>query len=92
MPGCLNCKHNQSRIIENSSDNTNPKTTLKFSCELGFDKKNNKWWEQNGKKTTSEDMDDMECYEDSDISKALSKMNELVDKMHKIVDDINKNL
>ena len=76
MRNCIDCKH----YIY--SDGSTPR-----HCGVGFDDVFNKWWEDNGRRVRGRDtFDELECYEETEGSKKLGKMMNLLDEMGEILD------
>lgn len=65
--GCLNCKHHKSY-----SGCTNPNVKKKVSKD---------WWKANGKKTRNDILTTLTCFEPTELSLRLDKMNDLLDQM-----------
>lgn len=78
--GCNNCKH-----YKTDFDFWGEKPTQRI-CLSGKDKEVKEWWDKNGKKTIKDEIDPMDCFEPTESSVMLDKMNSLLDKMGKIVD------
>ena len=80
--GCNNCVHHKSTF---NDDN------LVSRCMKGNQKEYNLWWQNNGhKKSDDDDVDEMPCFEQTDVSKAMDRMHDLLDEMLDLVDNIKK--
>ena len=75
--GCNDCANNKIGTI-----------TKAAHCKLGI-YGYAKWWEDNGKKMPTDELDEMLCFEDTDINARLDNAINLVDKMIAIVDRQN---
>jgi len=51
-------------------------------CGLGYKEAYNKWWEENGDKT--EKFSEMDCYEETDLSKLANSANEAIENCLKL--------
>lgn len=81
MAGCNECKHYDSEI----GDFVNGQFgKSKQKCNLGKTEEMLGWWAKNGRKQRS-DLDDMDCHEHHDSTKALIAANEAVDRMLEIL-------
>jgi hypothetical protein len=72
---CIDCVHYKSypvRMISNISDRI---------CFKWKDKEMNLWWKNNWNKSRDDTLTEMECFEQSEISKSLDKMLWLTDEM-----------
>jgi hypothetical protein len=81
MAGCKDCKHYNSTF----GNKSNGFKTIR-TCKLDKVDAMNKWWADNGQKSATGPLDDMECHEYSDLDKkltsSLDKIDELLDKMN----------
>ena len=78
--GCNRCKHHKSSL--------NDDLGLVFTCLNGKQKEHNLWWQNNGHK--KDDLDDMPCFEQTEVSKCMDRMHELLDEMLKLAENIKK--
>ena len=78
--GCNNCSHYNSGKLNMWKDDE-PR-----SCKLGKNEELDKWWLENGNKTNKTIINDMPCYQDTELGILSGKLSELLDEMKKITD------
>ena len=77
--GCNDCKNYKSEF-----DFWGEKPTQRI-CLSGNDLEVNAWWRDNGRKNINDEVDSMDCFEETESSKMLNKMSSLLDKMNGVL-------
>ena len=80
--GYINCVHHKTTLKDDLG--------LSYKCLKGNQKEYNLWWQNNGHKKSDDDMDEMPCFEQSDVSKAMDRMHNILDEMLDLVKDIKE--
>lgn len=80
--GCNRCVHHESSLDDDLG--------LLKRCLKNNQKQHNLWWQNNGHKTSDDDLDDMDCFEQSEVSKSLDKLHSLLDEIAEVIEKNKK--
>lgn len=84
--GCYACKHYNSKFRFDSND----KLYSVKECKIGNTEACLQWWENNGKKSSSDTCDSMSCFEKTEINSLLDKANESATNIIKLLNLANE--
>lgn len=78
--GCNNCAHYKRGEIKIRGPD------IPRSCSLGNTEALNNWWADNGSKPPDKAYD-MDCFEESEVSKNLQEVSGLLDKLNEVLNE-----
>ena len=79
--GCNNCLHYKFGEMRMWEDD------IPRRCLLGNHEKFNLWWEENGGKRNTDELTDMDCFEETEFGEFLNESSKILDELKKIVDN-----
>lgn len=71
---CIHYKHAEIKVYTND---------IPSKCLLGNDAEFQLWWKENGEKKNKEELIDMPCFKETQISKSINKMIKIINEIHK---------
>jgi hypothetical protein len=78
--GCNNCLHYKIGEMKMWEDD------IPSKCLLGKDEEFRLWWKENGRKINTDEITDMDCFQETKLSEFCNEASRLLDEMRKVVD------
>lgn len=78
---CLNYKIGELKFIGED---------IPSKCLLGKDEEFRLWWEENGKKKSTDETTDMDCFQETKLGEFCNEANSILDDIRKLIDNQKK--
>lgn len=78
--GCDNCLHYKIGEMKVWEDD------IPSKCLLGKDKEFRLWWEENGKKRNTDEITDMDCFQETKLGEFCNEASRFLDEVGKVLD------